>query len=263
MSEILTENQNTEETQESAVDSTTQSSQVDDTQAAATPDMGAAEPTEAVASTEETTGGVTQEQLDEIQRQLEVSNKKAEDFQKGMDKWKTIAKELKTQKAEPSYVDPAGLEDWERLDQMLDEKLASVREIAEKQERTEAIEEIADMPYSKELGPEIQSKMQEITVDPLLGNLPFRKQLEIARSQAIADNASLIAEINKASGMQEAYSHQQVKRTVAQAPTTSSTSQVQEKAQDLLSRIGSMSREEYAEKKSEIDALMRENLNIR
>lgn len=257
MSEELIENQNNEST----ADSTTQSSQVDDVQAV---DATASEQTpEAAESTEEATGTVTQEQLDEFQRQLEISNKKAEDFQKGMDKWKTIAKGLKETKQEVSYVDPAGMEDWDRLSMMMDEKLASVREFSEKQERTEAIEEIADMPYSKELGPEIQSKMQDITVDPLLGNLPFRKQLEIARSQAIADNASLIAEINKVSGMNEAYSHQQVKRTVAQAPQTSSSSQVQDKAMDLLSRIGSMTREEYAEKKQEIDALMRESMNIR
>ncbi len=259
MSDELTENQ----INESTADSTTQSSQVEDNQAGATTSEVAEETTEAADSNEEATGEVNQEQIEEIQRQLELAQKKAEDFQKGMDKWKTIAKELKTQKAERAYVDPEGLDDWERISQLMDEKLEVVREVSERQERQEAIEEISELPYSKELGPEIQTKMQAIREDELLSNLPFKKQLQIARSEAIADNSDLIAEINRAAGMKEAYSHQSIKKTAATAPTTSSSSQVTQKAEDLLSRIGSMSREEYIEKKSEIDRSMRDRLGIR
>ena len=203
------------------------------------------------------------ETVDEATRQAELDawKKKSEDFQKGMEKWKTIARDLKSQQSTPKPItEPT--DDWGRIDQMLDQKLSRLMGVAETQERQSAIEEIAELPFTKELGPEIQAKLNEIAKDEGLKGLPFKRQLEIARSQAIADNAHLIAEISEGRGLSRAYGNQEIKGKAAGTPERSSAAVVQN-AGSILDRVQSMTREEYIANIDEIERETRALLNIK
>lgn len=245
----------------------TNSSQVTDTATASTSQNSDQGADSGIAADTQTTTNVTTTEtpdLAAIQAELETYKKKASDFEGMGKKWQTIAKDLKSQIATSSSTTKPieEMNDWERLDSVIESKLSRLMGVAEEQDRSRVIDAMADLPYTKELGPEIKAKLNEFDQDAFFKDLPFQRRMELARAQAIAENAHIIAEISEGRGLQKAYANQGIKETKATGSTETSNATVTQTTDNILDRVASMSREEYVKNKPEIEKAVRASLGL-
>lgn len=191
--------------------------------------------------------------------ELSKAQKKAADAEAGLKKWKTISKDLiKQMKETKSGEQGEGIdEDFKELHQLLKKELAPLQQKIMEQEQAEVLNEIAEMPYTKELGPEIKTEF-----DKLDHITDYRARIETARAFAIAKNAHLLAEIGKEAGMQEAYSNQNEKKA-QKGSGERSAAQTGDTQTGVLDKLkGGMSTEDFRANSAEIDKELKAMLGI-
>lgn len=185
--------------------------------------------------------------------------KKQKDFEKATHKYRTLFKETKQENeklkeqiqnasSNPSY-------DREILKELINEAVAPIRQVLEKQSETQVLDEIASMPYSNELAEHVKSEY-----DKLPNSMDFRSRMMTARANAIANNLDVIIQANREIAKEEAYSNQEYKSGKNLGERTVNTGG----SSSLLERLksGKLTTKEYYENRDEIQRLNREELGI-
>jgi len=199
--------------------------------------------------------------------------KKEKDFEQGLYKWRTRAKELESELREmkQTTVAPATTEATEISDQdeainllkgivgdVLKEEIAPIKSQFEAQTRDKAIEEIGSRPFAGDYADKIVE-----TAKSLPGEMSFQERMDRAYKEVIS-SPDIIMEIagkHKQAGMDTAYDNQSVKRGqqgLGDTPTKTTESK------GLLERFeaGELSAEEYKENRVELEKLRKEQLGI-
>ncbi len=204
-------------------------------------------------STEETDETAGNEELVKAQ-------KKAADAEAGLKKWKTISKDLIKQMKEAKETGESGGEldeDFKDLHALLKKELAPLQAKVMEQEQSEILNEIAEMPYTKELGPEIKAEFDK------LGHIEnYRARIETARAFAIANSAHLLAELGQEAGMAKAYKNQGEKKA-QKGSGERSAAQTGGDEKSVLDKLkGGMSTADYREHAEDIDKELKAMLGI-
>jgi hypothetical protein len=200
--------------------------------------------------------------------------KKEKDFEQGLYKWRTRAKELETELRElkqtqvtaPPVTAEATKTDEEEavnilkgiVGDVLKEEIAPIKTQFEAQARDKAIEEIGSRPFAKGFAEEIVE-----TAKALPSDMSFSERLDRAYKDFMSSPDTLvkIAGTNRQVGMDAAYDNQSVKRGqqgLGDTPTKTT------ETKGLLERFeaGELSPEEYKENRVELEKLRKEQLGI-
>lgn len=205
---------------------------------------------------EKTTG---ESQTDSENKNPEIPSqpeKKQKDFEKATYKFRNLFKEKSKEVEElKKQMQTSTAPDREALKELIEEALAPIKQVIEKQTESQILDEIAQMPYSNELAEHIKSEY-----DKLPASMDLRTRMMTARSSAIANNLDVIIQANREVAKEEAYGNQGLKstKTLGERPTN------QGQSKSLLERLqsGELSSQEYMENRDEIMKLHREGLGL-
>lgn len=201
--------------------------------------------------------------------------KKEKDFEQGLYKWRTRAKELENELREMKQTQPAtppagteatGVSDQDEainllkgiVGDVLKEEIAPIKSQFEAQTRDKAIEEIGKRPFAGDYADKIVE-----TAKSLPGEMSFQERMDRAYKEVIS-SPDIIVEIagkNRQVGMDAAYDNQSVKRgQQGLGDTPAKTTE----SKGLLERFeaGELSAEEYKENRVELEKLRKEQLGI-